>query len=166
MWADPLLQPLPHPQPGAHPGPLQGRGLRAGLGALLQARGVTPHVPVGGQTPARDTRGEVMPERGEHSTATARRPGACISCGEGWGGQKQKELQTPASQPTSLGPVDPTPLLLRRVWSRPAGVTLFGKGVSPEGLAEMRQLLSGLYSTMTASLRKRRLGPKLPKSGS
>ena len=166
MWADPLPQPLPHPQPGAHPGPLQGRGLRAGLRALLQARGVTPHVPIGGQTPARDTMGKVTPERGEHSTATTHCPGACISCREGWGGQKQKELQTPDSQTTHLGPVDPTPLLLHSVWSCPVGVTLFGKGVSAKGLAEMRQVLSGLYSTMTASLRKGRFGPKLPKSGS
>lgn len=39
------------PQPAAHPGPLQGRRLRAGLRTLLQPGGVTPHVPVGGQAP-------------------------------------------------------------------------------------------------------------------
>lgn len=49
-WTPPA-PPLLSLQPGAHPAPLQGRGLRAGFGALLQPRGVAPHVPVGGQTP-------------------------------------------------------------------------------------------------------------------
>lgn len=46
----PVLAPA-RPQPAAHPGPLQGRRLRAGLRTLLQPGGVTPHVPVGGQAP-------------------------------------------------------------------------------------------------------------------
>lgn len=46
-------RPTPHHKRSwAHPCPLQGWGLRGGLGALMQPRGVTPHVPVCGQTPA------------------------------------------------------------------------------------------------------------------
>lgn len=92
--------------------------------ALLQARGVTPHVPVGGQTPARDTKGKVTPEGGGTSTATARHPGACIPVGWGGGGQKQ-ELQTPASQPTHLGACGPhPPSLVLCVWSCPVSCDL------------------------------------------
>lgn len=99
MWADPLLQPLPHPQPGAHPGPLQGRGLHAGLGALLQARGVTPHVPVGGQTPAWDTKGKVTPEGNAAQPPPATQvPASPV----GWGGvgRNRGSRHQPASPPT------------------------------------------------------------------
>lgn len=49
--------PIPQGAAGSHPGPLQGRGLRASLGALLQPRGIAPHVPVRRQTPATGQQG-------------------------------------------------------------------------------------------------------------